>query len=90
MSLKYGKIPASLNYNESNPAINFEESPFFVNTKTRDWERNGTPRRALINSFGVGGTNACVILEEPPQPQKTEERDQYDAMFLSAHNKNSF
>ena len=49
MSLKYGKIPSSLNYNESNPAINFEESPFFVNTKTRDWERNGTPRRALIN-----------------------------------------
>jgi len=90
MSLKYGKIPASLNYNESNPAINFKEGPFFVNTKTRDWERNGTPRRALINSFGVGGTNACVILEEPPQTQKAEDRDGYDVMFLSAHNKNSF
>lgn len=90
MSLKYGKIPASLNYNESNPAINFEEGPFFVNTKTRDWERNGIPRRALINSFGVGGTNACVILEEPPQTQKAEERNEYDTMFLSAHNKNSF
>ncbi|MDT7830902.1 SDR family NAD(P)-dependent oxidoreductase [Flavobacteriaceae bacterium S356] len=90
LSLKHGIIPASLNYNESNPAINFNESPFFVNTKTKQWEKNGVPRRALINSFGVGGTNACVILEEPPQLKKAEEKEQYDSLFLSAHSKNSF
>ncbi len=90
LSLKHGIIPASLNYNESNPAINFNESPFFVNTKTKEWQRNGTPRRALINSFGVGGTNACVILEEPPKPKKEETKKQYDTLFLSAHHKDSF
>ncbi len=90
LSLKHGIIPASLNYNESNPAINFNESPFFVNTKTKKWEKNGVPRRALINSFGVGGTNACVILEEPPQPKQAEEKQQYDSLFLSAHSKTSF
>ena len=62
LSLKNAIIPASLNYKEPNPEINFSESPFFVNTKTIDWENtNETPRRALVNSFGVGGTNACVI-----------------------------
>lgn len=90
LSLKHGIIPASLNYNESNPAINFNESPFFVNTKTKNWEKNGVPRRALVNSFGVGGTNACVVLEEPPQPKEAEEKQQYDAVYLSAHNKTSF
>jgi acyl transferase domain-containing protein/acyl carrier protein len=91
LSLKYGIIPASLNYNEPNPAINFSESPFFVNTKTIEWKNaNDTPRRALVNSFGVGGTNACVILEEPPQHKKTPKKEQYDIVFLSAHNKISF
>ena len=91
LSLKYGIIPASLNYNEPNPAINFSDSPFFVNTKTTDWENtNLTPRRALVNSFGVGGTNACVILEEPPQLKKSVKKEPYNTLFLSAHNKTSF
>ena len=91
LSLKNAIIPASLNYKEPNPEINFSESPFFVNTKTIDWENtNETPRRALVNSFGVGGTNACVILEEPPLLNKTQKKEQYDTLFVSAHNKISF
>lgn len=91
LSLKNGIIPASLNYKEPNPAINFSEGPFFVNTKTTDWKKNNqTPRRALVNSFGVGGTNACVILEEPPLPKKPLKKEQYDTLLISAHNKNSF
>ncbi|MEI7980729.1 MAG: beta-ketoacyl synthase N-terminal-like domain-containing protein [Bacteroidota bacterium] len=67
LCLKNRQIPASLNFNEANPKIDFLNSPFFVNTKLRDWSReNGSPLRALVNSSGVGGTNACVILEEPP------------------------
>lgn len=66
LALKYKKIPASLNFNEPNPKIDFVNSPFFVNTKLRDWTSNTTPLRALINSFGVGGTNVCAVLEEPP------------------------
>lgn len=61
-------IPQNLHFNTPNPEITFEESPFFVNSKLRKWEKSGnTPRRAMVNSFGVGGTNACVVVEEPPQ-----------------------
>lgn len=87
MSLKYGTIPASLNYNESNPSIHFEESPFYVNTKTAPWKDSQEPRRALVNSFGVGGTNACVILEEPPKQAIPNAQHAYDTLFISAHNK---
>ncbi len=66
LSLKNRKIPASLNYYKPNPQIDFENSPFFVNTELRKWIPNGSPLRALVNSFGVGGTNACVVLEEAP------------------------
>ena len=67
LCLKNRKIPASLHFNEANPKIDFPNSPFFVNTELSDWKpQNGAPLRALVNAFGVGGTNACVILEEPP------------------------
>lgn len=67
LCLKNRKIPATLHFNEANPKIDFGNSPFFVNTELRDWRaEKGTPLRALVNAFGVGGTNACVILEEPP------------------------
>ncbi len=66
LALKFGKLPASLNFASPNPQIDFPNSPFFVNTVWRDLPRNGAPLRALINSFGVGGTNACLVLEEPP------------------------
>lgn len=68
LALKHGRLPASLNFESPNPKIDFESSPFFVNTSLRELPRDATPLRALVNSFGVGGTNACVILEEPPPP----------------------
>jgi acyl transferase domain-containing protein len=56
----------SLNFKEPNPGIDFDASPFFVNTKLAPWKTNGAPRRAGVSSFGFGGTNAHVILEEAP------------------------
>ncbi|MBN1394677.1 MAG: acyltransferase domain-containing protein [Pirellulales bacterium] len=75
LALEHKKLPPSINYHESNPAINFPESPFFVITECRDWPSNGQPRRAAVNSLGIGGTNAHVILEEKlfsPLPQAGE------------------
>ncbi|MGD9162843.1 MAG: beta-ketoacyl synthase N-terminal-like domain-containing protein, partial [Desulfobacteraceae bacterium] len=66
LALKNKQIPASLNYKEPNPEIDFENSPFYVNTELREWETNGNPRRAGVSSFGIGGTNAHVIVEEAP------------------------
>ncbi len=67
LALEHKKLPPSINYRRSNPGINFPESPFFVNTECREWESDGRPRRAAVNSLGIGGTNAHVILEEAPQ-----------------------
>lgn len=66
MSMKHGEIPASLNFNEPNPYINFVGSPIYINDQLYEWEKTNSPRRAAINSFGFSGTNAHVVVEEAP------------------------
>ena len=68
LALHHGQIPASLNFQEPNPKLELEKTPFFVNASLRPWERrNGTPRRAGVSSFGLGGTNTHVVMEEAPE-----------------------
>ncbi|MGZ8219747.1 beta-ketoacyl synthase N-terminal-like domain-containing protein, partial [Methylomagnum sp.] len=70
LSLKHGKIPPTLHFQRPNPAMDLERSRFYVNTELADWTAPG-PRRAGLSSFGMGGTNAHAILEEPPiQPPR--------------------
>ena len=67
LSLEHKQIPGILHFTRPNPNLNLENSPFFVNSALRDWETpSGAPRRAGVSAFGVGGTNAHVVLEEPP------------------------
>ncbi|SHM77759.1 amino acid adenylation domain-containing protein [Duganella sacchari] len=66
LALKHGILPPSLNFEQANPQIDFAASPFYVNTEARPWTTGGAPRRAGVSSFGMGGTNAHVVLEEPP------------------------
>jgi phthiocerol/phenolphthiocerol synthesis type-I polyketide synthase E len=66
LAMQHGLIPPSLNYDNPNPAIDFAASPFYVNATLSKWERDAGPRRAAVSSFGIGGTNAHVILEEAP------------------------
>jgi len=66
-SLKHGEIPPSLNFASPNPAIDFASSPFYVTTSLLPWPRQDVARRAGVNSLGMGGTNAHVIVEEAPQ-----------------------
>lgn len=65
-SLRHEELAPSLFFQNPNPLIEFEASPFFVQSKLRAWPRGEKPRRAGVNSLGVGGTNAHVILEEAP------------------------
>ncbi|MFI9407744.1 type I polyketide synthase [Nocardia sp. NPDC052316] len=64
LAVREGRIPASLHYTRPNPEIDFAASPFFVNTELRTWS-DGV-RRAGVSAFGIGGTNAHVIVEQPP------------------------
>jgi acyl transferase domain-containing protein/acyl carrier protein len=66
LSLKHQVIPPSLHFETPNPRIDFENSPFFVNTRLTPWQRENGPLRAGVSSFGIGGTNAHVVLEEWP------------------------
>jgi acyl transferase domain-containing protein/thioesterase domain-containing protein len=66
-------IPASLNFTEPNPNFDFRNSPFFVQDKTQKWE-SSNPLIIGVSSFGIGGTNSHVIVEEPPVPGPSEER----------------
>jgi polyketide synthase PksN len=73
LQMKHKKIVPSLHSQELNPNIDFNTSPFFVPQELIEWERpkvkmNGTikeyPRRSGISSFGAGGANAHIIIEE--------------------------
>jgi acyl transferase domain-containing protein/acyl carrier protein len=84
LALKHRQIPPSLHFEQPNPEIDFANSPFYVNTKLSEWTTDGTPRRAAINSFGIGGTNAHLILEEaPPVPDSGASRP-WQVLVLSA------
>ncbi|MEJ0079196.1 MAG: SDR family NAD(P)-dependent oxidoreductase [Alphaproteobacteria bacterium] len=68
LMLHHKQIPPSINYQTPNPRIDFAASPFYVNTELRDFPRADMPRRAGLNSLGIGGTNAFAVLEEAPPP----------------------
>lgn len=65
LALEHQQLPASLHYEKSNPLINFENTPFYVNTALTPWRASGV-LRAGISSFGLSGVNAHVILEQAP------------------------
>ncbi|MBY6159626.1 KR domain-containing protein [Mameliella alba] len=75
LALHNRQMPPSLGYEAPNPAIDFEGSPFRVNDRLADWPRKDHPRRAGVNSLGVGGTNAHVVLEEAPERAASEASD---------------
>jgi len=66
LALAHEELPPSLHFERPNPAIDFENSPFFVIDRLRPWPRGSVPRRAGVSAFGIGGTNAHAVLEEAP------------------------
>lgn len=79
-----GLIPPSINFRTPNPKIDFGAGPFFVNTTSRPWASNGVPRRAGVSSFGIGGTNAHLVLEEPPAQRRSGPARERQLLCLSA------
>jgi len=84
LALKHQQLPPSLYFEQPNPEIDFDSSPFYVNTELSAWQTNGTPRRAGISSFGLGGTNAHVVLEEAPNQQPSGKSRPWQLLVLSA------
>jgi acyl transferase domain-containing protein/acyl carrier protein len=85
--LERGQIPPSLHFAAPNPKIDFAGSPFYVNTVLRDWQANGAPRRVGVNSLGLGGTNAHVVLEEPAPVEPSGPSRPWQLLLLSAQSR---
>ena len=64
LALYYHLIPPTVNFQNPNTKIDFENSPFYIDLNPAKWSANEFPLRAGVSSFGIGGTNAHVILEE--------------------------
>lgn len=81
----HGMLPPSLHYKHPNPRIDFADSPFTVNTELTHWIPPESGRRvASVSSFGIGGTNAHLILEEPPELSATHSEHHLRTIQLSA------
>jgi acyl transferase domain-containing protein/SAM-dependent methyltransferase len=64
LCLRHRRIPPNLHFSELNPHISFAGTPLAIPTSTVDWDGGAAPRVAAVSSFGFGGTNAHVVLEE--------------------------
>ncbi|WP_144213763.1 type I polyketide synthase [Shewanella donghaensis] len=93
LALHHKVLPPSINISKPNPKLNVEDSPFFLNTETRPWmpRTDGTPRRAGISSFGFGGTNFHMVLEEysaeHARDAKYRQRQVAQSVLISADSK---
>nr|AGZ05274.1 McyG [Nostoc sp. 152] len=91
LALKHQIIPPTLHFNTPNPQIDFSKTPFYVNSEAIPWtlkQRDGKelPRRAGVNSLGIGGVNVHVVLEESPViiPQQNNIERPHHLLTLSA------
>ena len=85
LSLHHRILPPSLHFTTPNPKLDLENSPFYVNATRQDWSvRPGTPRRAAVSSFGTGGTNAHVVLEEAPDLAASGPSRPWQLLLMSA------
>jgi len=90
LMLQNRKLVPSINYKETNPHIDLKNSPFYVNTRLRDWNPDCGVRRAGVSSFGIGGTNVHVVLEEAIEARSVQSHEEVQLLLLSAKSKTAF
>lgn len=88
LSIKNKLLPPSLHFKTPNPEINFKSGPFYVNANLKKWVSE-TALLAGVSSFGIGGTNAHVLLEEAPAQIETDPPKAYQLLLYSAKTKTS-
>lgn len=82
--LMHKAVPPSINYDKPNPQIDFESSPFYVNRQMVHLDSSPRPLLASVSSFGVGGTNAHIVLEEAPERAFPGRADTWNIIPISA------
>jgi len=84
LALENRMLPPSLNFSRPNPAIDFANSPFFVQQTLSQWMPESGRRIAGVSSFGIGGTNAHAVLEEAPAPESPSASRPQQLLVMSA------
>lgn len=85
LAIHHRTIPASLHFNQANPAVNFAGGPFYVNAATAPWSgREGSPLTAGVSSFGIGGTNVHMVLQEAPVVNRHTQDSGHQVFRISA------
>lgn len=84
LALKHKMIPPTLNVTVANPKLNLIDSPFYLATELTEWNNDEMPLRAGVNSLGLGGTNAHVIVEEAPVLDDEVSSRPHQLIMLSA------
>ncbi|SCF68889.1 Ketoacyl-synthetase C-terminal extension, partial [Streptomyces sp. MnatMP-M27] len=71
MAMRYETLPATLNVDEPTPHVAWDTGAVRLLTEAVDWPRGERPRRAAVSSFGISGTNAHLLLEQPPADESS-------------------
>ncbi len=85
LAMKYEHIPPSLHFKDSNDKIDFQNSPFFVNTESIPWNRTKEKERwATVSAFGASGTNAHIVISDAPMTRPAHKIESTYPILLSA------
>lgn len=88
LAAERGIIPGTLHFQRPNPALNLDQTRFRVTPATEPWAPGQWPRRGAVSSFGVGGTNAHVVVEQPPEVSYGDPATKVPVVLLSCRHEN--
>ena len=84
LAMEHRELPPTLHFTVPNPQLQLESSAFRVQSSRQPWPVTDHPRRAGVSAFGIGGTNAHVVLEEAPEAVVSGSARDPQLLLLSA------